>query len=85
MPINEALRKSLNDKMILLFVKIQNIKNPKLTRPNLKLSAANGDESFTIALLVTNADAHNTINNSGNRRVIYLKTILNIQCNLHLC
>jgi hypothetical protein len=60
----------LNDKIILLFVKTQNIKNPKLTSPNLKLSAANGDESFTIALLVTNAEAHNIININGNKRVI---------------
>jgi hypothetical protein len=60
----------LNDKIILLFVKTQNIKNPKLTSPNLKLSAANGDESSTIALLVTNAEAHNIININGNKRVI---------------
>jgi hypothetical protein len=48
----------------------QKIKKPKLTKPNLRLRAANGDESSTMALLVTNADAHNKINNIGNKRII---------------
>tara|TARA_B100001094_G_C17844279_1_gene629488 strand:- start:514 stop:696 length:183 start_codon:yes stop_codon:yes gene_type:complete len=56
--------------IILLFVKRQNKRKPKLTKPNLKLSAANGDESDTIALLVTKAEAHNKINNIGNKRDI---------------
>tara|TARA_B100000575_G_C22724883_1_gene435337 strand:- start:128 stop:322 length:195 start_codon:yes stop_codon:yes gene_type:complete len=64
------LKKILIGRIILLFVKRQNKKNPKLTKPNLKLSAANGDESKTIALLVTNAEAHNKINNIGNNRNI---------------
>jgi hypothetical protein len=64
------LKKNFIGKIILLFVKRQNKKKPILTKPNLKLRAANGEESETIALLVTNAEAHNKINNTGNKRDI---------------
>jgi hypothetical protein len=59
--------------MTLLFVKRQNKRKPKLTKPNLKLSAAKGDASVTIALLVTNAEAHNKMNNKGKKRIINLR------------
>ena len=54
---------------------IQNIKNPKATKANLKAKAANGSLLSTMGLVVMNADDHSKIKKNGSTLIIILNVL----------
>jgi hypothetical protein len=58
------------DMNIFCLKSMQYMKNPRLTKPNRNPSAANGEASLTIALLVIKAEDHRRIKSIGKNLTI---------------